>query len=94
MQSIRRQIKRGHAVLALNHVTKSLELVQKKGTSRDVWNNAVHDRAQASEQEYMDNITLPLSQKEIIESEERRVFRAPLRAKKPKRNNRKKERIK
>lgn len=30
MQSIRRQIKRGHAVLALNHVTKSLELVQKK----------------------------------------------------------------
>lgn len=86
MQSIRRQIKRGNAVLALNAFTHGLQVVQKKGTEKDVWRNATHDRADASEQEYMDNVTMPLSQKEIIESDQRFIFRVPAREKKNRKN--------
>lgn len=82
MQSIRRQIKRGNAILALNAVTHGLQVVQKTGTEKDVWRNAIRDRADASEQEYMDNITMPLSEKEIVESDQRHVFRVPVREKK------------
>lgn len=82
MQSIRRQIKRGNAVLALNAVTHGLQVVQKKGTEKDVWRNAIRDRADASEQEYMDNITMPLTEQEIFESKERHVFHVPVREKK------------
>lgn len=82
MQSIRRQIKRGNAVLALNAVTHGLQVVQKTGTEKDVWKNAIRNRADVSEQEYMDNITIPLSQKEIIESDQRFIFRVPAREKK------------
>ena len=91
MQSIRRQIKRDNAVLTLNSVTKSLELVPKKGTDRLVWDNALRDRAEASEQEYMDNITMPLSQKEIIESDQRHIFRVPSLKRKSKKNRRTKQ---
>ena len=77
MQSIRRQIKRGNAVLALNAVTHGLQVVQKTGTEKDVWRNAIRDRADASEQEYMDNITMPLTEQEIFESKDRHVFKRP-----------------
>jgi hypothetical protein len=77
MQSIRRQIKRGNAVLALNAVTHGLQVVQKTGTEKDVWRNAILDRADASEQEYMDNITMPLTEQEIFESKDRHVFKRP-----------------
>lgn len=86
MQSIRRQIKRGNAVLTLNAVTHGLQVVQKKGTEKDVWRNAIRDRADASEQQYMDNITMPLSQKEIVESDQRHIFRVPKRKKKNRKN--------
>jgi len=40
MQSLRRRIKRGNSVIVQNFVTKEMEVVDKKGTPKKVWNRA------------------------------------------------------
>ncbi|MDD3739405.1 MAG: hypothetical protein PHP31_08955 [Lentimicrobiaceae bacterium] len=66
MQSIRRQIKRGNAVIALNNVTHNFEIIQKRGTDVESWKFALKHRDKKAEKDYIDKVTMPLSQKDII----------------------------
>jgi len=77
MQSIRRQIRRGNAVVAFNNVTKSAEIIQKRHSSKDVWSYAVRNRLSESQYVYIDSITLPLSRKDIIFSNKMNIYKSP-----------------
>lgn len=77
MQSIRRMIKRGNAVITINSATDSLELIQSNRVDAKTWRDALKNRSQLSEQSYAENITLPLSHNDVISSSQRFVFVAP-----------------
>lgn len=77
MQSVRRQIKRGNAVIAFNNVTKSAEIIQKKGTDSNIWIYALKNRISESEEVYIDSITLPLSQNDIVNSNKMNIYKRP-----------------
>lgn len=66
MQSVRRQLKIGNAVLAINYVTKNIELVTKRGTDKEIWKHAMKRRVETAEFDYMNNVTKPLTQEDII----------------------------
>lgn len=77
MQSVRRQIKRGNAVIAFNNVTKSAEIISKKGTDSNIWIYALKNRISESEEVYIDSITLPLSQNDIVNSNKMNIYKRP-----------------
>ena len=77
MQSIRRQIRRGNAFIAIDSVTNSLQVIEKRGRSIDVYVNAMKYRSTDSENNYINIVTLPLSEKEIFKSKDRLVFKRP-----------------
>lgn len=76
MQSIRRQIRRGHAIITIDSVT-SLQVIEKRGTSISFWRSAMKYRSTDSENNYINMVTLPLSEKEIFKSKDRLVFKRP-----------------
>ena len=61
MQSLRRRIKRGISVIAQNFVTKEMEVVDKKGTPKKVWNRAKKDRSLEFEQAYCNRVVQPIN---------------------------------
>ena len=75
MQSLRRQIKRGNAVLAFNAVSKKVDVFTRKNTNSKIWNYAVRNRMEASEDVYMDAVTMPLSQSDIANSNKRFIHK-------------------
>ena len=56
MQSLRRRIMRGNSVVVENTVTKQMEVVDKKGTPKKVWNRAKKDRMLEFEQAYCNRV--------------------------------------
>ena len=77
MQSIRRQIRRGHAIITIDSATKKLNVVEKRGTSISFWMSSMKCRSLESESNYISNITRPLSKEEIFKSKDRLVFKRP-----------------
>lgn len=57
MQSLSRAIRRNNAVLAFNNVTKQMNPVWKRGSTREKWLNAVKNRLSLTEQEYCESVT-------------------------------------
>lgn len=74
MQSVRRAIKRGNAVMAFDNVTKQVYVSYKKGTDRKSRSIALRDRMLASEDSYCRNVTNPLTHVMVRDSKDRRVF--------------------
>jgi hypothetical protein len=54
MQSNRRQIRRGHAVIAWDAVARRAEMVTRRGCPRVVWHWAVRNRMPETEADYCD----------------------------------------
>ena len=52
MQSLSRQIRRGNAHIVFNNVTKSMEIVQKRGTSKTKWDYSVKNKMSLSEDQF------------------------------------------
>lgn len=77
MQSLRRQIKRGNAVLTFDNVTKSLQTVTRRGSERESWRNALKNRMEYSEKIYMESVTMPLSEVDILRSTKRSISKRP-----------------
>lgn len=77
MQSIRRQIRRDHAIITIDSVTNSLQVIEKRGTSISSWRSSMKYRSTNSENNYINIVTLPLSEKEIFKSKDRLVFKTP-----------------
>lgn len=70
MQSLRRQIKRGNAVIAFDSVTKSEYVCAKRGSTEAEWRFANSNRMKFSEEEYLGYVTRPLIQSEIQRQEQ------------------------
>lgn len=68
MQSVRRRIKRGHTVMTFNPIHKTIEIVDRKGTTNQQWQNAIHNRLEYSEFNYSNSVTMPLSKSDIDEA--------------------------
>lgn len=77
MQSLRRQIKRGNAVLTFDNVTKSLQTVTRRGSEHESWRNALKNRMEYSEEIYMESVTMPLSEVDILRSTKRSISKRP-----------------
>ena len=73
--SLSRKLRRGTACIVLNSVTKSSEIVMKKGSTKKQWDWALKNMSIASEQSYNANITKQLSQADIENSEERHIYK-------------------
>lgn len=65
MQSLSRALRRGSAVLVFNQVTKAVEPVWRKNTTRERWSYAKRDKLEATADNYCENVTKPLTQKGI-----------------------------
>jgi hypothetical protein len=61
MQSKSRAIRRGHAVLALDSVTKRTEFYTEKGTGQSAWDWAKKKRSPEAESRYCEQITKPIT---------------------------------
>lgn len=71
MQSLSRQIRRGNAHIVFNNVTKSMETVQKRGTTKTKWNFAKKNAMQATEDNYRETVSKPIIRdcsKQVIKS--------------------------
>ena len=65
MQSLRRQIKRGNAVIVKNTVTNQMEVITKKGTQRKIWNRSKRERSIEFEEMYDLRIVQPLKSERV-----------------------------
>ena len=65
MQSLRRQIKRGNAVIVKNTVTNQMEVVTQKGTERNIWNRSKRERSIEFEKMYDLRIVQPLKSERV-----------------------------
>ena len=52
---------RGNSVVVENTVTKQMEVVDKKGTPKKVWNRAKKDRMLEFEQAYCNRVVQPIN---------------------------------
>ena len=60
MQSVRRAIKRGNAVMSFDNLTKQVKTVIKRGTEKKAWNYAVKMRMSLTEEEYCKSVINPI----------------------------------
>lgn len=60
MQSLSRQIRRGHAYIYFDNVTKDVKVMHKRGTNRKTYEAFLKDRFFSYEQQYCDNVTKPI----------------------------------
>ena len=60
MQSLRRQIIRGNAVIAFDNILKQEYVRARKGSNDMEWRLAKSNEMKASEQNYIDSVTVPL----------------------------------
>lgn len=78
MQSIRRMILRGNAVMLLNNVTKAPELIIRKEVSKKVWAFAVRNRLVEAELRYVGSITVPLTKDDLYNAPKKgHIFKYP-----------------
>ena len=59
MQSLRRAIKRGNAILAFNNLTKGIDTVLKRNTPATYWRSIQKWRVLETEKEYIDGVVKP-----------------------------------
>lgn len=60
MQSVRRAIKRGNAVMSFDSLTKQVKTVIKRGTEKKSWEYAVKMRMPLTEEEYCNSVVNPI----------------------------------
>nr|DAU75400.1 MAG TPA: hypothetical protein [Caudoviricetes sp.] len=60
MQSLSRQIRRGNAYIYLDNVTKTVEVMQKRGTYRAFYRRMQINRLPEHEREYCERVTKPI----------------------------------
>jgi hypothetical protein len=73
MQSLSRALRRGSAVLVFNQITKAVEPVWRKNTTRERWAYAKRDKLEATADKYCEGITKPLTQKDILNARDKGV---------------------
>lgn len=73
MQSLSRALRRGSAVLVFNQITKTVEPVCRKNTTRKRWSCAKRDKLEATVDNYCENVTQPLTQKDIIHAQNKGI---------------------
>ena len=59
MQSLRRAIKRGNAILAFNNLTKGIDTVLKRNTPVKYWRSIQKWRIESEEKNYIDGVVNP-----------------------------------
>lgn len=60
MQSLSRQIRRGNAYIYLDNATKTVEVMQKRGTYRALYRRMQINRLPEHEREYCERVTKPI----------------------------------
>ena len=65
-QSLSRAIRRGNAVLYFNNITKSTEMIWKKGEPRVRWDFALRNRDTVGESFSLNNVVRPIDSKRIL----------------------------
>jgi hypothetical protein len=65
MQSVRRAIKRGNAVIAHDPVTRGMMVYTRKRKDKTVWVWAIRNRSSETEFSHAGMVTLPLTKKYI-----------------------------
>ena len=60
MQSLSRQFRRGNAYLYFDNVTKTVEVMQKRGTSHVLYRRMKINRLPEHEREYCERVTQPI----------------------------------
>ena len=61
MQSLRRRIMRGNSVVVENTATKQMEVVDKKGTQKNIWNRSKKNRSLEFEKAYCARVVQPIN---------------------------------
>lgn len=64
MQSLSRQIRRGNAYFYFDNVTKTVEVMQKRGTSRSLYLGMQNNRLPEREREYWETVTKPIRKRQ------------------------------
>lgn len=64
MQSLSRQIRRGNAYFYFDNVTKTVEVMQKRGTSRLLYLRMQGNRLPEREREYCETVTKPIRKRQ------------------------------
>lgn len=60
MQGLSRQLRQGNAYLYFDNVTKTVEVMQKRGTSRVLYCRMQINRLPEHEREYCEQVTTPI----------------------------------
>lgn len=71
MQSTRRKLLRGNAVMVISEVTKRPEIIEKKGSTKEVWNHALKNQAKETMFAYCQSITKPITKAMILKAEQK-----------------------
>lgn len=74
-QSVTRAIRRGNAVIAFDSVSKTNNLVYKKGSTKEQWRLANKNRSIIAETNEINSVTKPLSQDDIENSDSRNIIK-------------------
>ena len=73
MQSLSRKLRRNNAFMTFNAVTKEVEIVERKGTSNYA-NRMKKERIETLEDNFLKEVTKPLTRMQVRESTQRQVF--------------------
>jgi len=73
--SLRRQIKRGKAIIVFDNVVKQNKIVLKKGTPRSIWDWSVKNKNTEEQDRQNALITIPILQSDILKSTKKHIFK-------------------
>ncbi len=73
--SLRRQIKRGKAIIVFDNVVKQNKVVFKKGTPRSIWAWSVKNKNTEEQDRQNALITMPILQSDILKSTKNHIFK-------------------
>ena len=73
--SLRRQIKRGKAIIAFDNLLKTNRVVTKKGSTKEEWRWALLNKNTNEQSKVYQLTTMPLSQSDIANSTKKHIFK-------------------
>ena len=73
MQSLSRKLRRNNAFMTFNATTKQVEIVERKGT-KNYANRMKKERFEALEDNFLKEVTKPLTRMQVRNSTQRQVF--------------------
>mgnify|MGYP003504278611 CR=1 FL=1 len=73
MQSLSRKLRRNNAFMTINAATKQVEIVERKGTNNYA-NRMKKERFETLEDNFLKEVTKPLTRMQVRNSTQRQVF--------------------